>query len=107
MKVIVLGAGVVGVTTAYYLARRGASVTLLDRHAGPAKETSFANAGQISPGYSTPGRRPAFQSRHSNGYSPDTRRFPSSLTERCFNSVGWQLCCETVLPVATRSTRSE
>src|SRR6478735_3661912 len=50
MKVIVLGGGVIGVTTAYYLARNGAEVTLIDRQGGPAQETSFANAGQVSPG---------------------------------------------------------
>ena len=54
MKVIVLGAGIVGVTTAYYLARGGAEVTVVDRQHGAGLETSFANAGQVSPGYSTP-----------------------------------------------------
>ncbi|AMO24087.1 D-amino acid dehydrogenase [Ramlibacter solisilvae] len=58
MKVIVLGAGVVGVSTAYYLASAGAQVTVIDRQAGPAQETSFANAGQVSPGYSTPWAAP-------------------------------------------------
>ncbi|HAV5947155.1 TPA: D-amino acid dehydrogenase [Acinetobacter baumannii] len=54
MRVIVLGSGVIGVASAYYLARQGAEVTVLDRQSGPAEETSFGNAGQISPGYSTP-----------------------------------------------------
>jgi D-amino-acid dehydrogenase len=54
MKVTILGAGVIGTTTAYYLARAGHEVTVLDRQAGPALETSFANAGEISPGYSAP-----------------------------------------------------
>jgi D-amino-acid dehydrogenase len=58
MKVIVLGAGVIGVTTAYYLARAGAEVTVLERQPGPALETSHANAGQVSPGYSTPWAAP-------------------------------------------------
>ena len=58
MKVIVLGGGVIGVTTAYYLACDGAEVILLDRQEGPARETSFANAGQVSPGYSTPWAAP-------------------------------------------------
>ena len=49
MRVIVLGSGVVGVTTAYYLAKAGHAVTVIDRQPGPALETSFANAGQISP----------------------------------------------------------
>lgn len=58
MKVIVLGSGVIGTTTAYYLARSGAEVVVLDRQSGPAQETSFANAGQVSPGYSTPWAAP-------------------------------------------------
>jgi len=58
MRVIVLGSGVIGVASAYYLARQGAEVTVLDRQSGPAEETSFGNAGQISPGYSTPWAAP-------------------------------------------------
>jgi D-amino-acid dehydrogenase len=58
MKVIVLGAGVIGTTTAFYLARAGAQVTVIDRQPSAANETSFANAGQISPGYSTPWAAP-------------------------------------------------
>jgi D-amino-acid dehydrogenase len=58
MKVLVLGGGVVGVTTAYYLAYAGHEVTVLDRQAGPALETSFANAGEISPGYASPWAAP-------------------------------------------------
>ena len=54
MKVIVLGSGVIGITTAYYLARAGHEVVVLDRQDGPALETSFANAGEVSPGYSAP-----------------------------------------------------
>jgi len=58
MKIIILGAGVVGVTNAYYLAQQGHEVTVIDRQAQPALETSFANAGQISPGYSAPWAAP-------------------------------------------------
>jgi len=58
MRVIILGSGVVGVTTAYYLARAGHDVTVIDRQPGPALETSFANAGQISPGYASPWAAP-------------------------------------------------
>ncbi|NOJ49861.1 D-amino acid dehydrogenase [Bradyrhizobium archetypum] len=54
MKVIVLGSGVIGVTTAYYLARAGHEVVVVDRQGAPALETSFANAGEVSPGYSSP-----------------------------------------------------
>jgi D-amino-acid dehydrogenase len=59
MKIAVLGAGVIGVTTAYYLAKAGHDVVVLDRRPGPALETSFANAGEISPGYSTPWAAPS------------------------------------------------
>jgi D-amino-acid dehydrogenase len=58
MHVIVLGSGVIGTTTAYYLARQGAKVTVLDRQPAAAQETSYANAGQVSPGYSTPWAAP-------------------------------------------------
>lgn len=51
MRVVILGSGVIGVTSAWYLARAGHDVTVLDRQPGPALETSFGNAGQISPGY--------------------------------------------------------
>ncbi|KCZ49268.1 D-amino acid dehydrogenase [Hyphomonas pacifica] len=58
MKVVVIGGGVVGITTAYYAARDGHEVTVFDRMSGPARETSFANAGEISPGYATPWASP-------------------------------------------------
>lgn len=54
MKVLVLGGGVIGVTTAYYLAKAGHEVEVIERRDGPGLETSFANAGQISPGYASP-----------------------------------------------------
>jgi D-amino-acid dehydrogenase len=54
MKVLVLGAGVIGVTSAFFLAEAGHEVEVVDRQAGPALETSFANAGEVSPGYSSP-----------------------------------------------------
>lgn len=58
MKVLVLGGGVIGVTTAYYLAKAGHEVEVIERRSGPGAETSYANAGQISPGYSSPWARP-------------------------------------------------
>ena len=54
MKVLVLGSGVIGVTAAYYLARAGHEVEVIERQSGPALETSFGNAGEVSPGYSAP-----------------------------------------------------
>jgi D-amino-acid dehydrogenase len=54
VRVIVLGGGVIGVTTAWWLASAGHEVEVLERQPGAALETSFANAGEVSPGYSTP-----------------------------------------------------
>jgi D-amino-acid dehydrogenase len=54
MKVLVLGGGVIGCTAAYELAADGHEVTLIERQKGPALETSYANAGEVSPGYSAP-----------------------------------------------------
>ena len=58
MKVIVLGAGIIGVTSAYQLAHAGHEVTVIDRQPGPALETSYANAGEVSFGYCSPWAAP-------------------------------------------------
>ena len=58
MRVIVVGAGIIGVTTAYELAAEGVSVAVVDRRTGVAQETSFGNAGVIAPGYVTPWSAP-------------------------------------------------
>lgn len=63
MRIVVLGAGVVGVTSAYYLAEAGHEVVLIDRQPGPARETSFANAGEISPGYASPWAAPGIPAK--------------------------------------------
>ena len=58
MRVLVLGAGVVGVTAAYYLQKDGHNVTVIDRQSGSGLETSFANGGQISPSNAAPWATP-------------------------------------------------
>lgn len=58
MKVVVMGAGVIGVTTAWYLAKQGAEVVVLDRQLGPGLETSYANAGELSYGMTSPWAAP-------------------------------------------------
>lgn len=58
MRIVILGAGVIGVTSAWYLARAGHEVTVIDRQPASALETSFANAGEISPGYASPWAAP-------------------------------------------------
>ncbi len=59
MKVIVLGAGLLGVTSAYFLRKEGHDVTVIDRQASPAAETSFANGGQISVSHAEPWANPS------------------------------------------------
>lgn len=54
MKVVILGAGVIGTASAYYLAKAGHEVTVIERQPAAALETSYANAGEVSPGYSAP-----------------------------------------------------
>jgi D-amino-acid dehydrogenase len=58
MRVLILGSGVIGTCSAWYLARAGFDVTVVDRQMAPGRETSFANAGQISPGYASPWAAP-------------------------------------------------
>lgn len=53
MKIVVLGAGLLGVTSAYYLAKEGHEVIVIDRRPEPARETSFANAGLVTPGHAS------------------------------------------------------
>lgn len=59
MNVLVLGAGILGTTTAWYLRQAGHNVTVVDRHPGAALETSFANGGQISVSHAEPWANPA------------------------------------------------
>ena len=58
MHVIVVGAGIIGVCTAYYLRRAGLDVTVVERRTGVAQETSFANAGVMAPSYVSPWAQP-------------------------------------------------
>jgi D-amino-acid dehydrogenase len=63
MEVLVLGSGVVGLTSAWYLSQQGHKVTVVDRQPRSAEETSFANAGQISYGYSSPWAAPGIPAK--------------------------------------------
>jgi D-amino-acid dehydrogenase len=63
MRVLILGAGVIGTTLAYYLARVGHEVTVVDRQPGPALETSFGNAGELSYGYASPWAGPGIPAK--------------------------------------------
>ncbi len=61
MRIAIVGAGIVGVTTAYELAADGHEVTVLERRGSVAEETSFANAGIVAPGYVTPWAAPGMR----------------------------------------------
>ncbi|WP_373741294.1 D-amino acid dehydrogenase [Neisseria sp.] len=63
MKTVVMGAGIAGVCTAWYLLEAGHEVTLLEKEGGVAEATSFANAGQISYGYTTPWAAPGMPAK--------------------------------------------
>jgi D-amino-acid dehydrogenase len=85
MKIAVIGAGIVGVTTAYELASDGHEVTVLERRGAVAEESSFANAGLVAPGYVTPWAAPGMPSkvlRHLlSRYAPVKLGFPLSSQE--------------------------
>ncbi|WP_426104012.1 D-amino acid dehydrogenase [Massilia sp. TSP1-1-2] len=63
MKIIILGSGVIGTTSAYFLTRAGHDVTVIERQSGAGLETSFANAGEISPGLAAPWAAPGIPLR--------------------------------------------
>lgn len=67
MKISVLGAGVIGVTSARYLHPAGHEVIVIDRQPGPALEASFANPGKSRPAMPRAGRLPQPRSRRCNG----------------------------------------
>lgn len=58
MRIVIIGCGLLGITTAYFLRRQGCSVTVLDRCRGPALEASFANGAMLTPGLSEPWNSP-------------------------------------------------
>lgn len=99
MKILVLGSGVIGVTSAWYLARAGHEVTLVDRQPRPAMETSFANGGQVSWGAANPWAAPGISGkalgwlfrRHSPlvlrpGFDPDMWRWLGQMLLQCTNA---------------------
>jgi L-2-hydroxyglutarate oxidase LhgO len=95
MKVTILGSGVIGVASAYYLAKAGYQVTVLERQPAPGLETSFANAGQISPGYATPWAAPGVPTdKTSNQTSQSTESF-SRLNLTVFASIHNAVCAKS------------
>ncbi|MEY4294757.1 MAG: hypothetical protein RLY82_445 [Pseudomonadota bacterium] len=96
MKIAIVGAGVIGVTTAYELACDGHDVTVFERNSSIAVESSFANAGIVAPGYIAPWAAPSMPfkifkhlfSRH----SPVKIKFPLSNNELAWIWQAWRAC---------------
>jgi len=96
MKIAIVGAGVIGVTTAYELACDGHDVTVFERNASIAVESSFANAGIIAPGYAAPWTAPGMPfkvlkhlfSRH----APAKVKFPLSNNDLAWMWHWWRAC---------------
>ncbi len=89
MKVLVLGSGVVGVTSAWYLAKAGHAVTVVDRQEDVALETSYANAGQISPGYSAPWAAPGIPLKAVKWLMQDLSPFSINAKELDAETMAW------------------
>jgi len=96
MKIAVIGAGIIGVTTAYELARDGHEVTVLERRSAAAEETSFANAGVVAPGYVTPWASPGMPSKvlqHLlSRHAPVKVGLPLSMSELTWMWKWYQSC---------------
>ena len=85
MRVAVVGAGIIGVTTAFELAVDGHDVTVFERRSAVAEETSFANAGVIAPGYVTPWAAPGMPAKVArllfSNHAPVRVSWPLSSTD--------------------------
>jgi D-amino-acid dehydrogenase len=96
MKVAVLGAGIIGVTTAYELAADGHEVTVIEQHDSVAEEASFANAGVVAPGYVTPWAAPGMPgkvlSHLLSRHSPVRLGWPMSANDIAWIWKWWRAC---------------
>ncbi len=91
MNVLVMGSGVIGVTTAWYLARAGHEVTVVDRLDTPATETSYANAGMLSFDYSTPWGAPGVPLKAVKWMLQDISPLYFSPGDLDTRALGWML----------------
>jgi D-amino-acid dehydrogenase len=96
MKIAIVGAGVIGVTTAYELACDGHDVTVFERNASIAVESSFANAGIIAPGYAAPWAAPGMPlkvlTHLFSNHGPVKIKFPLSNNELGWIWQAWRAC---------------
>ncbi len=110
MKVAVIGAGIVGITSAFELALDGHEVTVFERRGAAAEETSFANAGIVAPGYVTPWAAPGMPAkvlRHLFGrHSPVRVGLPLSMSDLSWMLKWYRSCTpQTYLANRTRMHR--
>ncbi|WP_342129385.1 D-amino acid dehydrogenase [Hydrogenophaga sp. OTU3427] len=96
MKIAVIGAGIIGVTTAYELSADGHEVTVFERRSAAAEETSFANAGIVAPGYVTPWAAPGMPAkvmRHLfSAHGPVKLAWPLSARDIAWMWRWWRAC---------------
>jgi D-amino-acid dehydrogenase len=105
MKIAIVGAGIIGVTTAYELAADGHEVTVFERHGAAALETSFANAGVVAPGYVTPWAAPGMTAKVArylfSRHSPVRVCWPLAAHEVRW-MMRWRQACELDTYLANR-----
>lgn len=106
MKVAIVGAGIIGVTTAYELAADGHEVTVFERHGAAALETSFANAGVVAPGYVTPWAAPGMPGKVArylfSRHAPVRVVWPIAAHELRW-MMRWRSACQLDTYVANRA----
>lgn len=101
MQIIVLGSGVLGVASAWYLAKAGHQVTVVDRQPSVAQETSHGNAGMISPGYSSPWAAPGVPIKAIGWMLQDLAPLMINLKEVDAHTVNWM--CKMLANCNTKS----
>lgn len=106
MKIAIVGAGIIGVTTAWELAADGHEVTVFERRGAAAEEASFANAGVVAPGYVTPWAAPGMRGKVLRSllstHGAIKLRWPISARDVRWMSR-WQKACKLETYLANRS----
>jgi D-amino-acid dehydrogenase len=106
MKIAVIGAGIIGVTTAFELAADGHDVTVFDRRASVAEEASFANAGVVAPGYVTPWAAPGMPAKVArfllSAHAPVRVTLPLSRQDLIWMRM-WYRSCQASTYAANRT----
>jgi len=110
MKIAIVGAGIIGVTTAFELAADGHEVTVFERRSAAAEESSFANAGVVAPGYVTPWAAPGMPGKVARAlfsqHSAVRVGLPLARAELAWMWKWWRACkLETYLANRARMQR--